>query len=238
MLTGPSVQRLRGMLGTAGFDLTRLPGEDRRSDIFAALDAQFAQMDEQEKARAVSALARRLIEDDDERLEVLRRALQGHGFDYFEGNFIPVGLVDDRDRAFLPDDALPDLSKALSRLAMGDYSGAVGAACGAVDSVTQRLYEERGLGTPPNSFQAKVNTLLGPLWENLQERFVEDGMGAGDAEELVGHLRGNCNASAHALQVMRRTLGDVHGDRPATVQTAYHAIKAAAGLCGMLVDGL
>ena len=51
--------------------------------------------------------------------------------------------------------------KAATRLRDGDLSGAVSAACAAVDAVTSKVYETKGLGDPGKaSFQEKVSRSL------------------------------------------------------------------------------
>ncbi|MGD8451328.1 MAG: hypothetical protein PVJ57_05865 [Phycisphaerae bacterium] len=233
-----SVQELRAVLGKAGFDIVALPRDDDRAKIFAKVDAAFEKMSEREKAAALSILAEELTKGDDGLLQESRTALERHGFDYFDGVFSYVELFDERDRPFVPESAIPDLSKALTRLADHDYSGAIGAACGAVDSVTQRIYAAAGRPVP-DGFQGKVCSVLKPLWSGLVSRLVDEiGMSQSDAADLVKCLRGSCTSSSNALQIMRRTLGDVHGDKPATAQTAYYAIKSAAALCGMMSEGL
>jgi len=234
-LYGGTVGQLRTMAGAAGFDITRFPGEDRRAPIFAEMDRQFRSCPDEQKVTALGIMADWAIGEDAGNEQRLRNLLQPHGFDYVAGSFVPVGLLDRRESAFLPPDAQPDLSNALTRLANGDYSGAISAACGTVDSVTQAVYESDGLGKPPSSFQAKVNTLLNRRLDDLFAEYREDGLTENDARDLVQHVRNSTSGAANALQILRRTQGDVHGTRPATVQTVYHAIRSAAAICGILM---
>jgi len=233
MLNRPTVAGLRSLAGLAGFNVTRFPGVDRRPPIFAEMNQQFRLWSVERKSTALSILANSLARSEASKAE-LQELLRPHGFDYVAGSFVHVALVDERDAPFLPVEAQADLSKALSRLAGGDYSGAVSAACGAVDSVTQSLYEARGLGPPPPSFQTKVNTLLKPLWDEMLREYQEDGLSEPDARELVKHLRETVNGAAQVMQILRRTKGDVHGTKKARVQTVYYAIKSASAICGLL----
>ena len=72
----------------------------------------------------------------------------------------------------------------MSRLVDGDESGAVTSACGAVDVVTQNIYEREGLGDPGRaSFSTKVNTSFAHLQtgENLKAELIDLGINPDDA---------------------------------------------------------
>jgi hypothetical protein len=146
-----------------------------------------------------------------------------------------IGPLDAREAPFIPPESQTDLTKAVSRLAAGDWSGAVSAACGAVDSVTQALYAKHGLGAPPTPFQVKVNTLIDRLkvWEQLRDEYTKAHVPAADADEIVAHMKAATNSATQALQVIRRAQGDVHGTKLATRRVAYEVIKWASAICGL-----
>jgi hypothetical protein len=83
-----------------------------------------------------------------------------------------------------------------------------------------------------------VNTALKALgvFEKLREEYVAIGVQPKDADELVEHLRSATNHAAQSLQILRRTMGDVHGSRPAIRSTAYDAIKWASAICALLEE--
>lgn len=238
MLQGPPVQGLRAIAGAAGFDITRFTPLDARSPIFGEMDRQFRSWPTDRRAVALALMAASLVRSDAAALARLRSVLNPLGIDYVGGNFVPIGLFDAREAVFVASDSVDDLSKASSRLADGDYSGAISAACGAVDAVTQRLYEKHGLGPPPTSFQAKVNTVAQRLgvWNHLRREYEASGVGASDAADLVEHMRAATNSASQGLQVLRRTQGDVHGSKSATVRTAYQAIKWASAISALLAE--
>lgn len=238
MLQGPSVQGLRAIAGAAGFDITRFTNLDARSPIFGEMDRQFRSWPTDRQAVGLGLLAERLVRSDGAALATLQSVLNPLGIDYVGGNFVPIGLFDAREAVFVASDSVDDLSKASSRLADGDYTGAISAACGAVDAVTQRLYDKHGMGPPPTSFQTKVNTValrLG-VWDHLRREYEASGVGASDAAELVEHMRAATNSASQGLQVLRRTQGDVHGSKSATIRTAYQVIKWASAICALLAE--
>jgi len=162
-----------------------------------------------------------------------------HGYELVNGQFVPVGVLDAREALFLSTNSASDLSRAASRMAEGDWSGAITAACGAVDLATQAIYVRESLGDPgAASFQTKVNTALARLrvFEQMEQEFVEQGMQGGDAAALVQELKRATNHAAQALQILRRAMGDTHGSRPALKSTAYHAVKWASAICALFED--
>jgi len=68
----------------------------------------------------------------------------------------------------------------------------------------------------------------------MEKDFQNLGMKPADATSIVSDLRETANHAAQALQVLRRAMGDTHGSKPALRRTAYHTIKLAAAICGLL----
>ncbi|MFQ5663829.1 MAG: hypothetical protein ACE5HL_08360, partial [Terriglobia bacterium] len=130
-----------------------------------------------------------------------------------------------------------ELARATSRLVEGDESGAITAACGAIDLVTQGIYEKYGLGDPGKvSFSAKVNTALQQLqvFEEMQREFEELEIPKDDASSIVNEIATATNHAAQALQIIPKRMGDVHGTKRALRKTAYDSIKWASAICGLL----
>jgi hypothetical protein len=169
--------------------------------------------------------------------EEIKRLSQKHGFAFIGNTFVPIGLIDSREATFLPESSATELAKAMNRLAQGDNTGAITAACGAVDAVTQQLYEQNALGEPGRvSFAAKVNTVLQKLkiFESLKFDLMKDGMSEKAAREIVDEMSKATNHAAQMLQNMRKSSGDVHGSKKASQRIAYEAVKWASAICGLL----
>jgi hypothetical protein len=84
------------------------------------------------------------------------------GRKYLEDLARQIVVIGEMDYEAVPDAARYDLTKAADRYKNGDLSGALAAACGAVDTACARIYEEKGLGDPAKaqSFQQKVISSL------------------------------------------------------------------------------
>ena len=240
-----SVQQIRNTVAAAGIDVTRLTaraearsGLGSRAEVMPAVDRLFGELELAAKLTALHILAERIVAARPDREEELHTLLGKHGYQFADGSFIPVGLLDEREKHFLSTSSASELSRAMARLLDGDVSGAVTSACGAVDLATQAIYHDYGIGDPGKaSFQAKVNTALGRtgVFDRIEEEYAEIGISADEAHALVQEMRKATNHAAHSLQMLRRSMGDVHGSRPALRSAAYDAIKWASAICGLLV---
>ena len=133
-----------------------------------------------------------------------------------------------------------EISSAFDRLVRGDESGAITKACGAVESLVRALYEKNGWNDMPDSFQAKVNTVMKRLrvFEKMRTELSQIEMRTDDIARIVEEMQKTTNHAAQALQVIRRAMGDVHGTKPALTRTAYDSIKWASAICGLLEDAV
>ena len=239
-----SVQKIRNTVAAAGFDVSQITAKSEarsglgsRAEVMPAVDRLFGQMSESAQETALRILAERLMEHNPDLQTSTQDILGRHGYQFIDGNFIPVHELDAREAGFVPKSAANELGRAMSRLIDGDYTGAITSACGAVELVTQAIYENHGLGNPGHaSFQTKVNTALKRLgvFEGMTEEFVSIGMKPQDVTAVVDQMKKACNHAAHALQVLRRAMGDTHGSKPALRQTAYDAVKWSSAICGLL----
>lgn len=241
-----SVQDIRNTVAAAGIDVTRISakaeaksGLGSRAEVMPAVDRLFGEMSSSSQVITLRILAERLITKNEDLAKSVQEILGHHGYQYIAGSFVSVKLLDKREAQFLPASASGELARATARLIDGDYSGAITSACGAVDLLTQQIYEKYALGDPGRvAFQAKINTALKQLdvFEDMEREFSNLGMKQADASLIVSNLREATNHAAQALQILRRAMGDTHGAKPALRNTAYDAIKWSSAICGLL-DG-
>ena len=244
-----SIPNIRRVVGMAGLDAGQIParseasgGQGSRAEVVPAVQRLYRDLPPERKKRALSILAEQIIRSQHGALREqgetdLAHLLRQHGFRYEEGRFFPVNTFDEREREFLPASSFEEVADGFARLADGDESGAITKACGAVDTVTQLLYANHSdWGPAPNSFQAKVNTSLKRLnvFETMKQEFIEIGVAEEDGETVVQEIKQATQHAAQALQTLRRTMGDVHGTKPALRKTAYDSIKWASAICGLL----
>ena len=225
-----SLTNARTAVAEAG--ITGLNAPQQYWDPFiSSVDAAFYQLEPDSRLTALRILANRFSDS-----ERVRSLLAEHGYEYIDGTFVPVGLLDQREARYLPPSSASELAKAMTRLVDGDETGAITAACGAVDTLMQQLYAAHQLGNPGQiAFAAKVGTIVRHLniFEEMKDELTSLGIESDEAERIVADMRKATNHAAQVLQTLRRTMGDVHGSRPALRRTAYDAIKWASAICGL-----
>jgi hypothetical protein len=232
---GPSFISANDMFvigNAAGLDLSRGDAR-RRGPTFDAMLGAFAASEDPQQQRALDIIASRLSA---RRPEQVTRILEVHGYALAQGHVVAALPLQAEETQFIPNVAHADLQNALNRLRGEGESGAISAACGAVDSVTSHLYVKYGLGDPGKaSFSSKVNTAAQKLgvFDDMQKEFVAIGIDAKEASEARAHFEAAINGAAQALQIVRKRMGDVHGSRPALRSTAYDSIKFAAAICAL-----
>ena len=196
-----------------------------------AVEAAFHRLEPDARLTALRILADRFSDS-----EKVQRLFAKHGYDYIDGTFVPVAFLDQREAKYLPPSSASELAKAMKRLVDGDETGAITAACGAVDTLMQQLYDVHELGDPGQvAFAAKVNTAFQHLgiFNEMKDEFIALGMTSEHAEKIVTEMRKATNHAAQVLQMLRTNMGDVHGSKPALRRTAYDAVKWASAICGL-----
>jgi hypothetical protein len=235
-----SIPSIRATVAAAGIDASRIPAESERqggsgsrAEIVPVIQRLFGELSLEQQTTALPILAQSTRPGSE-------RLMGQHGFEFRNGAFVPVGLLDDREARYLPRQSRMEISAAFDRLVRGDESGAITKACGAVESLARAAYEKNGWNDMPDSFQAKVNTVVKRLrvFDNMRTELSQISMRPEDIEEIVKEMRETTNHAAHALQVIRRAMGDVHGTKPALTRTVYDSIKWASAICGLLEDAV
>ena len=159
---------IKEIAGLAGIDMTRLAGLVQRAgggaskgQLMTALDREVGQLGQSDKSRALNYIAEEIVQHRPDQSEHLEERLRRLGWQFVNKNLIPIELFDVAELAELPDAALTDLTKSAARLRDGDLSGALAAACAAVDSTTGAVYVAEGLGSPSkDSFQSRYKKAL------------------------------------------------------------------------------
>ncbi len=148
----------------AGFDAPRLTGNPRvqssTQDLLLEMDRIFREMAPHAKLPALTILAEKLISKHSDFETSVQNILGKHGYQFEEGAFVPIGILDARERQYLPAVAASNLEKAMERLGSGDYTGAITSACGAVDSILRAIYQRDHLGGLSQGYVQKVTKVF------------------------------------------------------------------------------
>ncbi len=239
-----SIPNIRRVAGLAGFDVTAIPstseargGSGSRAEVMPALDRLFGRMGVVQRRRAVQIIAEEIHHQGGPRAENLNRYLDRLGYGFVEGRIIRISVLSPEDLDYVPERARTDLIRAATRLRDGDFSGALSASCGSIDTATSAIYEHHRLGDPGEaSFQEKVARSFEAIgtWRRVTTQLCELGWQEPDAERFSHNLRGAVNQAANVLQTLRANMSDVHGHRHTIRWIVFDSLKWAQAILALL----
>jgi hypothetical protein len=121
------------------------------------------------------------------------------------------------------------LSLCFRRYRDGDYSGAVTAICGVLDSVTEKVYAQKQLGNPhDDSYQQRINRAFSSCQKDFESSFADvPGINADDLRRIWNNYRGSMNQAAYVLGSFRRHISDAHGTENCTSELVQKALDCA-----------
>jgi hypothetical protein len=194
-------------------------------------------LDEEKRERFLQIAAEGIINQCPEHEPMLIGHLERLAWSVHEGSLIPVEVLDISELPELPEESRQDLIKASTRFRNGDLSGAITSSCGAVDSVTERVYAEKRLGNPGEaSFQEKVSRAIKAkeVLDEIESDLVSLGWESREAKLLVENLKGSVNQAAYVMQSLRSRMGDTHGTKPTLKPLAFDTVKWAGLIVRLL----
>lgn len=202
-----------------------------KSQLLSEIDKQVGRMDETRRGAFVSICCEEMMRRKDDVVAELGRVLSRVGWKFSGTALIPVEVFDVAELASIPEQARVDIQKASSRLRDADLSGALSAACGALDTVTANIYDRYNLGDAGRaSFQERVKRSVDALnvKNRLVQELVEIGWSEADYKPLAANIEGSLNQAAYVMQKLRSDMGDVHGTKPVITALVYDSIKWSA----------
>jgi hypothetical protein len=222
----------------AGADIITRP-EFQTHSLLNEIDSQFRAMEPSAQARFLRISTEEILRRRPDLEPSLRYCLERLGWTLYESRIVQVGVLDISELPELSGEAHEDLLKAATRLRDGDLSGALAAACGAVDAVTMKIYTQKSLGDPGDaSFQEKVNRAFRAqtTFTLLEQELAELGWDQNDISMFKHNLAGALNQGAFVMQKLRSEMSDVHGTKPLLKPLVFDSIKWAALIVRMLSE--
>lgn len=237
---------IKEVAGLAGLDVTALSHLDQKQQggaskgqLMTAVDSQYRSMTPAVQARFLTILIEEILRRRPQSEEKLSEYLDRLGWSFVDQTLVPVQVLSPQTFDDTPTECRKDLLKAAQRLRDGDLTGAISAACGAVDSATASVYEEMGLGDPTDaSFQEackKAMQARGVL-TSLDQQLHALGWQPEDIQPFRKNLEGALRQGAFVMQTLRSHMGDVHGSKPILRSLVFDCLRWAELIVGSLVD--
>ncbi len=230
--------QIKKIVGLAGLDLTAIAHLEQREgggaskgQLMTGIDGTLRGLDDERKQSFIAIVAEEVIP---KLRPEIREKLEGHlgrlGLGIAGNTVVPLKIFDVSELAELPVESRDDMIKAVQRLRDGDLSGALSAACGAVDAKTSAVYESLGLGDPGKaSFQEKCKRALEAkeVFEKLEQELRSLGWEDSDIRRFKNNFEGSLNQAAYVMQTLRSRMGDVHGTKPVLKPLVFDSLKWA-----------
>lgn len=227
---------IKEIVGLAGFDLSSIShfeqkaGGALKGQLMTGIDRGLRELDDESFKRFVTVVAEEILKRRPDSRESLEDNLSRLGWSLSGNSVIPIEIFDTSILAELPTESQHDLTKAAQRLRDGDLSGAISAACGALDAATSAIYLSAGLGDPAKaSFQERCNRSLVAkgVIPQMEQQLRELGWNEQEIKPFRKNFEGAMNQGAYVIQTLRSNMGDVHGTKPILKPLVFDCLKWA-----------
>jgi len=232
-----SFYSMKEVAGLAGLDLTAVSHLEQKPEkgatigqLMTAIDGAFGRMTPNEQSRFLTILTEEILRRKPETQQQLAENLSRLGWAFADDALVPIEVFDPEDLAELPDEAKRDLLKAAQRFRDDDLSGAISAACGAVDSATSLVYQISHLGDPGSaSFQERCKRAASAkgVIPALEQQLRALGWPDSEIVPFKKNLEGALTQGAYVMQTLRSKMGDVHGTKPIIKPLVFDSLKWA-----------
>ncbi len=239
-----SFNGIKNISGLAGIDVTGLAHLVQRQnlgatkgELISALDCEVDHLNNQVKAQVLIRFAEAIVDERPDFKDDLERNLERLGWQLECGNLVPIEIFDITELKELPEPSKKDLIKAAKRLREGDLNGALSSACAAVDSVIEDVYSEHGIKSQPkDGFQVRYKTALrakGTI-NRLKTDLSAKGWENENLKLLINNVDGALTQGAKVMEILRRTMSDIHGSKEVYKPLVFDSLKWAALIIRML----
>lgn len=232
-----SFYNIKQIVGLAGFDKGTIAhleqkqgGGASKGQLMTGIDKGLTQFTEEDKKHFLNIAIEEILERKEQLEEKLEKYLSRLGWKLVDGAVIPIEILDLSDLPELQEKAREDLVKAAKRFRDGDLSGAISSACGAVDSVTSTIYEEKELGDAGKaSFQERCKVAMNAtgIFDDIENELKDIDWKESGTIPFKKNFQGSLNQAAFVMQTLRSNMSDVHGTKPVFRPLVFDSIKWA-----------
>ncbi len=233
-----SLVEAKRIVELAGFDVIQIAQTgDHWKPFINLIKSEFFQFDDERKYRSLNIVVEEILNRKSETQEQLEKYLSRLGWQIIDGNVIPIELLDIVELEELDEVSRGDLIKAAKRFRDGDLSDALTAACGAVDSITNKIYQDKGLGDATKvSFQDRCVAALKAVrvFEAIDDQLKDIDWKESSVVPFNKNLQSSLNKAAFVMQSLRGNMASVHGTKPVLRPLVFDSIKWAQILVRLL----
>lgn len=235
---------IKEIVGLAGFDTGKIAHLVQKSgssvskgQLISEIERELNNFSDNDKRHFLNIVIEEMLTRCSEIEEQLERYLTRLGWQVIENKVLPIEVLDRDDMIELDEASKQDLIKAATRYRDGDLSGALSAACGAVDSLTVKIYQKHGLGDAAKaSFQERCKVSLNEVgvFDAVNQELRDIEWKESGLVPFGKNFEGALNQAAFIMQTLRANMADVHGTKPVFKPLVFDSIKWAQVLVRLL----
>ena len=228
---------IKDIVGLAGFDPTKISRLEQRSgssvskgQLITAIDQHLSDFSASDRRHFLNIVVEEMLARNNSIEEQLEKYLSGLGWQVIDNSVIPIDILDRKELEELDESCKKDLIKSAMRFRDGDLSGALSSACGAVDSITNKIYNEKNLGDAEKaSFQERCKVALNAvgIFKNVKNDLKDINWVESRISLFNKNFEGALNQAAYVMQSLRANMSDVHGTKPVLKPLVFDSIKWA-----------
>ncbi len=234
---------IKEIVGLAGFDKSQISHLVQQSaskgQLVTTIEQVFFKLPEEEKRHFLNIVVEEILERNSSVEQKLEKYLSRLGWQIIEGFVLPIEILDKSDLYELDEMSKSDLLKSARRFRDGDLSGAVSAACGAVDSITNKIYQSKNLGDfGATSFQERCKVSLNSIgvFLAINNELKDINWRDSGIVPFNKNFEGALNQASFVMQSLRANMSDVHGTKPVLKPLVFDTIKWAQILIRLLSE--
>lgn len=235
---------IKEIVGLAGFDTGKIAHLVQKSgssvskgQLISEIERELNTYSVNEKRHFLNIVIEEMFTRNSGIEDQLEKYLTRLGWQVLENKVLPIEILDRNDLAELDETAKEDLVKAAARYRDGDLSGSLSAACGAVDSLTVKIYKTHGLGDAAKaSFQERCKVCLNKVgvFDAIEKELSDINWKESGLVPFGKNFEGALNQAAFIMQTLRANMADVHGTKPVFKPLVFDSIKWAQILVRLL----
>ncbi len=228
---------IKEIVGLAGFDSTKISHLVQRSgssvskgQLITVIEQHLSEFSISDKRHFLNIVVEEMLARNNIIEEQLEKYLSRLGWQVIGSSVIPIEILDRKELEELDESCKQDLIKAAMRFRDGDLSGALSSACGAVDSITNKIYNEKQLGDAGKaSFQERCKVTLNAvgIFKNVENDLKDISWVDSGIVPFNKNFEGALNQAAYVMQSLRANMSDVHGTKPVLKSLVFDSIKWA-----------
>ncbi|MBF0213302.1 MAG: hypothetical protein HQM00_07020 [Magnetococcales bacterium] len=191
-----------------------------KGELSDGLDRLFSDLSEDEADKVVLLLFQEMLErsgsDNQQLLDDTSKYVGRFGWTIRGLQLAPMELVMPIRMSEIPTEFENRIGKLLERYRNGDFNGAITTLAGMIDDLTEEIWKAydnlNHLEHAQAGFDKKVTDAFGALRSGLEQALGDDHP---DTKDIVTSVSGAIAQSAKALQRLRRSFSDAHGEKQA-----------------------